>query len=107
MSKMSRTKEEYFANSGWSSHHFMKHAQVLIPELEKKFEMAFGRHVIHLKKDGKTVAKFYVHKNGRSREYATLTDAKGKELLTVHHSVETESFREQISKALNGLSFNG
>lgn len=30
--------------------------------------------------------KCYVHHNGRSKEYATFTDYKGNEILTVHYT---------------------
>jgi hypothetical protein len=86
MSKMQKSIEEYEANGGWSSHFFAENAVNLMNELQLLgIEVVIGRTVIHLNKDGKKL-KAYVHHNGRTREYATITDRTGAELLTVHYT---------------------
>ena len=83
---MSKTVEEYEENGGWSSHFFVVNAVKLMKELQDLgIAVVVGRTVIHLSRDDKKL-KAYVHHNGRNREYATVTDRKGVELLTVHYS---------------------
>lgn len=83
---MSRTLEEYEQNGGWSSHFFATHAVKIMKELQASgVEVALGRTVIHLTKNNKKI-KVYVHHNGRNREYATVTDKKGIELMTAHYT---------------------
>ena len=85
---------EYAANGGWSSHHFAPAAIPLMLELQGLgVRVTVGRSVIHL---GKPVTlKAYVHHNGRTEEYATLTNSKGEELATFHYT-EADKLRDFI-----------
>lgn len=92
---MKKTLEEYESGGGWSSHFFAEKAVTLIKELQKEnISVTIGRTVIHISHNGKSL-KTYVHHNGRSREYATITDKKGNELITVHYT-EFEKLEEFI-----------
>jgi hypothetical protein len=83
MARLGRTLEEYKSNSGWSSALFAENAVTLMNELmSKNIEVKIGRTVVHI---GKKL-KAYVHYSGRTEEYATITDRKGNELLTVHYT---------------------
>lgn len=86
MAGMNKSLSEYKENCGWSSNLFSANAIVLMGELiQVGIEVSIGRTVIHMKKN-KTRLKAYVHYKGRSEEYATITDYKGNELLTVHYT---------------------
>ena len=86
MARMGRTLEEYAANSGWSSHHFVEHAIPLIQQLQASgVDVKIGRHVIHVQ-HAAVKFKAYPHYKGRSEEFVTITDWRGNELLTVHHT---------------------
>lgn len=86
MARMGRTLEEYAANNGWSSHHFVERAVPLIQKLQTiGVEVKIGRHVIHVIK-GDVKVKAYPHYKGRSEEFVTITDWKGNELITVHYT---------------------
>ena len=87
---------EYVANGGWSSALFAPQALPLIGELKSAgILITVGRSVIHL---GKKL-KAYVHHNGRTPEYATITDFRGTELATFHHT-EFEKLSEFIKLEL-------
>jgi hypothetical protein len=80
---LSRSLNEYEENGGWSSSNFFQPALSLMKALMAEgHKVEIGRTVVHL--DGKL--KCYVHHNGRSREYATVTDFKGNELFTAHYT---------------------
>jgi len=84
--RLGRSLEEYKSNGGWSSHFFAENAVKLIQELKAQgVEVTIGRTVIHLVHGGRKL-KAYVHHNGRTEEYATITDQRGAELITVHHT---------------------
>lgn len=86
MARLGRTLEEYTANGGWSSHYFAENAVRLMGELKDLgVDVVIGRTVIHLTK-GDVKLKAYVHHNGRSEEYATITKFNGEELLTAHYT---------------------
>ena len=73
---------EYVSNGGWSSAHFAPNAIPLLEELKAAgVKVTVGRTVIHVNN-----IKAYVHHNGRSEEYATITDFRGRELATFHHT---------------------
>lgn len=75
--------QEYVANGGWSSALFAPNAIPLMGELQTQgVKVTVGRSVIHI---GKKL-KAYVHHNGRTPEYATITDFRGTELATFHHT---------------------
>ena len=74
---------EYAVNGGWSSKFFAANAGALLQELNTLgVRVIVGRTVIHIGQN----LKAYVHHNGRSNEYATITDARGVELDTFHHT---------------------
>jgi hypothetical protein len=83
---MSHTLEEYEAQKGWSSELFIDKAGPLIRELTSlNVHIVIHRTVIHLR--GKTHSiKAYVHHNGRSPEWATLTTWRGEEIDSFHHT---------------------
>lgn len=83
MRKLSKSIEEYEKAGGWSSSLFHPHAVKLLKELKQRnVEIEVGRTVIYVDRE----LKVYVHNNGRSKEYATVTDMNGKELITRHIS---------------------
>lgn len=83
---------EYIANDGWSSKLFAPNAIPLMQELvQAGMQVTVGRSVIHV---GKKL-KAYVHHNGRTEEYATITDRRGTELATFHYS-EFHKLREFV-----------
>lgn len=91
---------EYIANDGWSSKHFVPMAVPLLQELQAAgVQVVVGRSVIHLAKK----LKAYVHHNGRTEEYATITDWKGNELGTFHHT-EAHGLRAMILDELRGAN---
>jgi hypothetical protein len=86
MARMGRSLQEYKENNGWSSQLFSENALSLIEELMSAgIDVIIGRTVVYIRKD-KIKLKAYVHYNGRSEEYATITDRNGIELLTVHYT---------------------
>ena len=87
---LSKSKQDYLKNNGWSSNKFLNIAKQIIEVLESKdFELDFGRTVVYIKKNNKLI-KAYVHFNGRSNEYMTFTDNKGNELQSFHYTVNTK-----------------
>jgi hypothetical protein len=75
---------EYVANGGWSSFHFAAKALPLIGELKAmNVPVVIGRSVIHIG-TGATMLKAYVHHNGKSEEWATITNSRGVELGSFH-----------------------
>lgn len=100
MTKMSKTIEEYENSNGWSSHFFAENAVKLMKELQELgIDVVVGRTVIHLEKNKKKL-KAYVHHNGRNREYATITDSKGNELLSIHYT-DFNTLSEFVKATLN------
>lgn len=86
MPMMKKSLEEYAENGGWSSKLFAENAVPLMKELmDSGVNLKVGRHVIHLEANGKKI-KAYVHHNGRTPEYATLTDHRGQELDSFHYT---------------------
>lgn len=83
---MSHTLEEYEAQKGWSSELFVDNAGRLMRELiGAGIHIRIHRTVIHLRSKTHSV-KAYVHHNGRSPEWATLTTWRGEELGSFHHT---------------------
>lgn len=88
--------DEYVANGGWSSALFAPQAIVLMSELKiADVIVVVGRNVIHI---GRKL-KAYVHHNGRTPEYATITDFRGTELASFHHT-EFEKLSEFVKLEL-------
>lgn len=91
--------EEYKANGGWSSHLFASNAWDLMCELKKHgTDVTVGRTVVHITRktdDGAHRLKAYVHHNGRTEEYATITDRRGTELASFHYT-EFHKLREFV-----------
>jgi len=94
MIKLSKTSDEYFQNSGWSSKLFLSHA-ILIYEYFKD-QMKIGRTVVYIGK-----YKLYVHYKGKSKEYMSLCDSKGNELHTFHYSEDTKLVLDKIKEVMN------
>jgi hypothetical protein len=83
---LSQSIEQYEANHGWSSELFADNAVRLLKELQDAgVHLQVGRRVIYIGK-GITRIKAYVHHNGRSPEFATVTNATGDELATFHYT---------------------
>ena len=86
---------EYVQNGGWSSAHFAPRAIPLMQELKAAgVKVTVGRTVIHMNN-----LKAYVHHNGRTEEYATITNFKGVELATFHYT-EFDDLAAFIKQAL-------
>lgn len=98
--KLSRSIEEYMMNDGWSSKLFVGHAKHCFSVLTE-CEFDVGRSVIYIK-SGSALVKAYPHHNGRSHEWVTFTDDKGKELETVHFTATHDEFVSIIRRLLNG-----
>jgi hypothetical protein len=102
MTRLGRSIEEYEANGGWSSHFFAENASRLMRELlALGVALQVGRTVVHMEKDGLKF-KAYVHHNGRSEEYATITARSGVELLTVHYT-EFDRLEKYLKDVFHGL----
>lgn len=95
MPRMSKSFDEYLENSGWSSHLFQKHASYLYLLLGSVAVIKVGRTVITMESKTSKI-KFYVHHNGRSKEYMTITDAQGNELITYHHTVDPQKIYNDV-----------
>lgn len=91
--KLSKSQKEFFANMGWSAHKFLPHAYHLAANFIG--EIGVGRTVVYLHHNN-TLIKVYVHHNGRSDDYLTLTDSKGHELQTLHCSEPKEKLLEAV-----------
>jgi len=100
MRKLSKTFKDFLGNSGWSANKFLEHALYL----HEKFigEVEIGRTVVYLKHKNQQL-KLYVHHNGRTAEYLTLTDAKGNELTTFHYTDTPEEILFSINHYLDIL----
>lgn len=81
--KLSKSVEEYERAGGWSSSKFYKPALALMKELAcRGVKVDVGRTVIYVGEK----FKCYVHHNGRSKDYATITNFQGAELITAHYT---------------------
>ena len=97
--QLGKTIEEYMNSNGWSSGLFINHARFLFAKLKDKVHFRVGRTVIHVFTETRTI-KFYVHHNGRSKEFMTITDVNGKELQTYHCSETPEKIYEDLKQIL-------
>lgn len=96
MSKMNKTLEEFEAAKGWSSKLFYTEAHTFVLELAKSgIPVDFGRTVIHI---GQTL-KAYVHYQGRTSEFATITDRNGVEIESFHFT-EFEKLKTLVKQEL-------
>jgi len=100
MRKLSKSFNEFLENSGWSANKFLEHAEYLYKRFNGHVEI--GRTVVHLYGNGRQL-KAYVHHNGRSAEYLTLTDAHGAELTTFHYTDTPEEILYSIHYFLKEL----
>lgn len=92
MRELSQTLKAYEDNEGWSSKLFHAPAVLLMKELMGiGIKITVGRTVIHIA----NTLKAYVHHNGRTSEFATITDRRGVELATFHHT-NFEKLREFV-----------
>lgn len=101
--QLSKTTAEYFSNGGWSSHHFVKHAEVILDWVSprKDISVKLGRTVIHVTNTATNIGiKFYVHYNGRSKEFMTITDKLGNELKTYHSSINPLAVIQDVASFL-------
>ena len=97
--QMSKTIEEYMASNGWSSGLFINHAKYLFEQLKEKVVFKIGRTVIYVFTEDRTI-KFYVHHNGRSKEFMTITDVNGNELKTYHCTETAKKILEDVKQIL-------
>lgn len=99
---LSKSIEEYLAAGGWSSNLFLEHAKVLFNDRDLKRGCKFevGRSVIYIRSGGQ-VLKVYVHHNGRTKEYMTLSEG-GTEVATFHYTAKTEEIKQTILKFFRG-----
>lgn len=93
--KLSKSKEEFLKNKGWSSCLFFDKAKKIIIELEKnKYDIDFGRTVIYIKKNNKTL-KIYAHYNDTNLEYISfLVDRSIIEIF--HYTTKIKEFLKFI-----------
>lgn len=96
MPKMNKTLAEFQEASGWSSKHFASEAGPFIKSLIKAgVKVQIGRTVIHIGEN----LKAYVHYNGRSAEFATITDRNGVEINSFHYT-EFENLKSLVKQEL-------
>jgi hypothetical protein len=95
--KLSKSVDEYFANTGWSSSLFLDHAKALVsdPDIKRSTTIEFGRSVVYLRSNSKML-KIYVHHAGRSKEFMTITDFAGDEVATFHYTAKTKDIKDKI-----------
>lgn len=92
----------YFKNSGWSSHLFLDHAKYILPRVKEFCGVVIGRLSIRLTdSNGKVVLRIFVHHNGRTNEFMTITDSKQKELATFHYTDSSEDMLDAIRTNFN------
>lgn len=97
---MAYSLEEYQAQDGWSSQCFINEAEPFIRDLMLAgVKVTIHRTVIHLRSRHAKI-KAYVHYNGRSSEWATITDWGGGELASFHYT-EFELLRKHVLKLLS------
>jgi hypothetical protein len=101
MKKLTRNIDEYLQYGGWSSSLFFNHAKLLFrdKDINRLATFEIGRTVVYLRARGK-LFKFYVHYQGRSKEYLTLTDSHGVEIAAYHYTVKTKEIKEKILQLL-------
>lgn len=93
---MNKTLEEFEDAKGWSSKHFAAEAGPFIKDLQGAgVPVQIGRTVIHIGEN----LKAYVHYQGRSAEFATITDRNGVELQTFHFT-EFENLKSLVKQEL-------
>jgi hypothetical protein len=98
---LSKSVEEYEKGGGWSSSLFYKSAMVIFKKLQKAdYTVDVGRTVVYISK-GRHKLKAYVHYNGRSKEYLTITDGKGTELETFHYTDSADKIYNGIINKFN------
>jgi hypothetical protein len=92
---LSRSVEEFFRAGGWSAYRFVPHARHVLVNLPEGVAVEVGRTVIHLVGPTRTL-RVYVHHNGRSAEYATFTDDRGRELESFHFTIPPEQIARRV-----------
>jgi hypothetical protein len=95
--KLSKSVDEYLAAGGWSSHKFFEHAKSLFsdPDILRTCTFEAGRSVIYIRSRGEML-KLYVHHSGRSREWVTIKNMGGDELVNFHCTISAQSLRDWI-----------
>ena len=104
MRKLSKSIEKYLEAGGWSSSNFFEHAKVLFKDRDINCVAAFevGRSVIYLRHSAQgKMLKFYVHHNGRSKEFMTITYENGDEYKTFHYSASVNEIKQAILEYFN------
>jgi hypothetical protein len=81
----------------FSAHRFKKHAEYVLDKFDG--EIQFLRTVVYVSRHGSRL-KIYAHRDGLSREYISICDWNGKELESLHCSVEPKVLYEAIIKHL-------
>lgn len=94
--RLNKSVEEYFLASGWSSHLFVDHARLVFAKFPN---VLVGRSVIHIINEGKLI-KVYVHHAGKTKEFMTITDAKGIEIASFHYTIPPETVLQKITELL-------
>jgi hypothetical protein len=85
MARLGRSIEEYESECGWSSALFAGPAVELMRELMAHgVQVSLGRTVVHIA-TANVKLKAYVHHNGRTHEWATITDFRGNELESFYY----------------------
>jgi len=95
--QLTKSIDEYLQAGGWSSSLFFEHAKALFEDqdLKRMSTIEVGRSVVYMRCMGKRI-KFYVHHQGRSKQFMTILDDKGDELATFHYTATTQEIKQKI-----------
>lgn len=99
MAKLSKSVDEFLDAGGWSASLFLEHAKLAFSELKGKAIVDVGRSVIHTMTCS-AIVKCYVHYKGKTPEWLTFTDKKGKELESFHYSTPPEQVVLRLKELL-------
>lgn len=94
--------EEYVKTGGWASHRFIDHAEALLndPKLVQIAKFELDKNVLYLRSGG-TLLNFSIHKDGRAREYLSITNgANQQEIAEFGFSVSSEEIIHKVYKIL-------
>lgn len=99
MAKLSKNINEFLNAGGWSATLFLEHAKLAFTELKGKAIVDVGRTVIHTMTCD-AIVKCYVHYKGKTPEWLTLTDKKGVELASFHHTTSPADVVAKLKELL-------
>lgn len=95
---MNKSQQEFEQSGGWSAGKFLQMSRDLVPLLEdNKVQIKWGRTVIHLTYNSKTV-RIYCHYNCRSSDYISIV-SDSVELYHRHYSDDASQVMSSIMSA--------